>query len=173
MLQERSNVSRRYPSLREKAAPSIQAGLAALALVVAVGCNGSESPTSPRQPSPTPTPAADLNGSWTGTASQVGATDEYFCPSGGYTVDVQITQSRGQVTFVLPLRSHCAQGGEASYVGTLSGSTLSGELKRAETGGLCALDGLLHGTADPSHLVLTGRLSGTCNALSVDLDLRR
>jgi len=174
MSKERSR-NWRSPVTFSASAPlsALAVGLICLLQAAGIGCNDSASPTSPRLPTPTPAPAADLSGSWTGTASQSGATDEFFCPPRDYPVTLQITQVRGEVTFRLPLGRGCAKGGEAAFEGVLSGETLSGDLLRAADGDACPLDGGLHGTANSSHLVLTGRLRGTCNELSVHVELIR
>jgi hypothetical protein len=174
-MTEKRSKSRQLPVTFGGFAPlSVLAqGFASILLVAGVGCSDSVPPTAPRQPSPTPTPAADLSGSWTGTASQSGSKDDYFCPPQDYPVTLQIIQLRGAVTFRLPLDHRCSKGGEAAFDGVLSGETLSGSLQRSADGTACALDGGLHGTADSSHVALTGHLNGICNALLVNLDLRR
>ncbi len=122
-------------------------------------------------PAPTAAPSADLTGTWSGTISAHGATDDDFCPSSPTAVSVQIGQVGGKVTFRVPSGTQCLGSGPVDFAGSLAGNRLSGDLQRQ--GGECTLKGAAGGTGERSRIVLDGHLSGTCNRLGVHIELSR
>lgn len=160
-------------SAREARGWAIKLGrLVALVALVGGGCEKTTfTEPSERVFTPTPPPSLDLSGTWTGTETEGGRTDDDLCPPKTRDVSVTISQVGGAVSFTVPA-GLCTRGDAMIFDGTLMGSSLGGQIQMA-AGRDCVLHGGLGGPAQASHLELHGELRGSCNDVSVDLDLRR
>jgi hypothetical protein len=164
-------------------------GNLAIPLVVAMlapfsGCKGSndltgmgqtvQTPT-PTVKTPTPTPP-DLRGTWTGTLHAVGATDEFFCPSGGSViVTVPIDQNGNAVTYSVPSSARCLHDAIVHFRGTLvADNQLSGIFDVSYPADpSCTLTGVAGGTVSASTFHLQGVAEGPCNAVQITFDLSK
>ena len=127
-------------------------------------------PTPPRA-TPTPAPPGALDGRWTGTVADQGATDEFSCSPQQRAVTVNVHHSGGDVVgFILPLAG-CSHGAPAEFVGFLSGDRLAGFLDAR--GAESCMTGNLSGTSAANHIQLHGSASGPCNSVLITVDLQR
>ena len=109
-----------------------------LVLLLGSGCDKS-APTEPAL-MPTPTPAVEgLAGDWSGTMSSCGPITASVAQHGS-TVSIAFTSS--------------CYGTQLKFVGTLSGSTLSGRMTKDGFPVCPSVDGPSSGTAAASHLQL-------------------
>ena len=135
----------------------------------AIGCHDN-GPTAPKAtPTPTPTPIS-LYGTWTGTATERGLSDEWFCPPRSRSVSVEIAQAGNAVSFSIPHGIGCSQGGAETFEGTVTGAQVSGTVR---VDGLCVLSGPFSATAQVSQMHIAGTLRGSCNRVGIDIDLIR
>ena len=125
-------------------------------------------------PTPTPSPAVDLSGTWSGTMRERGLTDDYFCPGRERNVTVEIRDIEGEITFEMPTGAGCSRAGAALFTGVLSGEALSGRLNRPPADGeFCELRGGLGGTVETRSMALDGAMRGSCNAIGLHVVLTR
>lgn len=125
-------------------------------------------------PTPTPGPAVDLSGTWTGTMRERGLTDDYFCPGRERNVTVAIRDIEGEITFEMPTGAGCSKAGTALFTGVLSGKALRGSLSRPPADGeFCELRGILAGSVETRSMALDGAMRGSCNAIGLHVVLSR
>ena len=157
-------------------------GIVAIATMLTMGCNddtvtGPEVRATPTliptlTPTLTPTPRQPgvLNGWWSGTVKDAGATDEFFCPPKEKAVRVNVHHSGDLVGFILSLAG-CSHDAPAEFVGFSTGQSLGGFLDARGTAS--CMTGSLSGTATANHILLNGRASGPCNSVVIHVDLTR
>jgi len=133
-----------------------------------------QTPTTVKTPTPTP---PDLRGTWTGTLHSVGATDDFFCPSGGSDeVTLPIDQNGSAVTFsVASSAGRCLKGGIVQFHGTIvQGNQISGKFDVSYPANpSCTLAGGAGGTVSASAIQLEGYAGGICNAVRITIALAR
>lgn len=134
------------------------------ALVVVVGCHEGDAIVDPplRSPTPTPVPAVQLTGTWTGRFRLYSSPEQ--------TVPVRIVQGGNAVraTWILDVY------GATRFNGTLDGTQLSGRLSAEHSVGPCWIDqATFRGEASPNLITLAG--TGFCffDPVRISLTLTR